>query len=378
MTMIQNLTMSECVQDAIALLMSSFRYSDDEDTSYKIRRSATKVLASVIGTRPELLGTLYKSVSPVLISRFGDREESVRLEIWATYVLLLTQTGVYGDQVKDDGSPIGSKRKREEEGQMDVEETPYTLLRSQVPSLSKALLRQLQSSKTQPTTLQAGFSLLLVLLTVLPGCLSNQVTTIIGTTQSVLSQTPTTATSALHLTVLSFLALLVATHSAMTFSATLPMVTPQLLKAVREKHPRVAAEAFRVFSALLTALKPVRATDWTDSIYDEAVHRLKANDTDVEVRERAGELIADLWASAPDVVKRKDGQEWQALLRPGGRTEGPVKVVKRVATEAVVDDQWINACIDWVSNVLKKSGRTGKLDAFMTLNTLISKCVPTV
>jgi cullin-associated NEDD8-dissociated protein 1 len=352
------------------------RYSDDEDTSYKIRRSATKVLTSVIGTRPELLGTLYKSVSPVLISRFGDREESVRLEIWATYVLLLTQTGVYGDQVKDaDSSPVGGKRKREEEGEMDVEETPYTLLRSQVPSLAKALLKQLQSSKTPPATLQAGFSLLLVLLTVLPGCLANQVTPVMGTTQAVLSQSPTTATSTLHVTVLSFLALFFATHSAATFSASLPMVTPALLKSVREKHPRVAAEAFRVFSALLVALKPVGAFDWTDSVYNEAVCRLKANDTDAEVRERAGEIIADLWVSAPDIVKKKDGQEWQALLRPAGRTEGPVKVVKRVATEADVDDQWINACIDWVSNILRKSGRTGKFDAFVTLNTLISKCV---
>ncbi|KAF8588484.1 TIP120-domain-containing protein [Ramaria rubella] len=349
-------------------------YSDDEDTSYKIRRSATKLLASVVGTRPELLGTLYKSVSPVLISRFGDREESVRLEIWATYVLLLTQTGVYGGQAKEnEGSPIGGKRKREEEGEMDVEDTPYTLLRSQVSLLAKALLKQLQSSKTPPATLQAGFNLLLVLLTVLPGCLTNQATSIMATAQSVLSQTPTTATSVLHVTVLSFLALFFATHSATTFNTSLPSITPPLLKAVREKHPRVAADAFRAFSALLTALKPVKAAEWVESIYKEAIHRLKTNDTDAEVRECAGELIGDLWVSAPDVVKGKDGQEWQALLKPGGRTEGPVKVVQRVATEADVDDQWINGCIEWVSNVLKKSGRSGKVDAFVTLNTLIGK-----
>jgi cullin-associated NEDD8-dissociated protein 1 len=334
------------------------------------------MLASVIATRPELLGTLYKSVSPVLISRFGDREESVRLEIWATYVILLTQTGVYGGQAKEtDGSHVGGKRKREEEGDMDVEETPYTLLRSQVPSLAKALLKQLQSSKTAPATLQAGFGLLLALLTVLPGCLASQATPIMSTTKSVLSQPPTTATSALHVTVLSFLALFFATHSATTFHSALPSITPPLLKATREKHPRVAAEAFRVFSALLTALKPLKSADWADSVYDEAVHRLKANDTDAEVRECAGELIGDLWVSATDIVRTKGGQEWQALLRAGGRTEGPVKVVQRVASEAEVGDQWINGCIEWVANVLKKSGRAGKVDAFVTLNALIGKYV---
>jgi len=56
----------------------SIRYSDDEDTSYKIRcRSATKLLAAVIGTRPDRLTRTYKDVSSVPISRFGDREESV-------------------------------------------------------------------------------------------------------------------------------------------------------------------------------------------------------------------------------------------------------------------------------------------------------------
>lgn len=59
---------------------------------------------------------MYKDISPVLINRFGDREESVRLEIWATYVVLLNQTMVYGGlpENKDDMSSRG-KRKRDSE-----------------------------------------------------------------------------------------------------------------------------------------------------------------------------------------------------------------------------------------------------------------------
>ncbi|KAF8525252.1 armadillo-type protein [Hysterangium stoloniferum] len=350
-------------------------YSDDEDTSYKIRRSATKLLSSVIGTRPELLIALYKSVSPVLISRFNDREESVKLEIWGTYSVLVTQTGVYGGQLKDldASSPTVGKRKREEEGEMDIEESPYTLLRAQVPSLSKRLLKQLQAPKTSPATLQAGFGLLLTLLTVLPGCLSSQVVSLVTTTKTVLSQPPTTGTSALHVTAISFIALFFATHPSSTFTASLPLIIPSIIASMRERHPRVAAEAFRAFSALLTSLKPVKPVDWTDSIYAEAVHRLKTNDTDSEVRECASELIADLWVSAPEAVRHKGGQEWQALLKSGGRTEGPVKVIQRVSLEADVDDLWVNGCIEWVSNVLKKRGRAGKLDAFVTLNSLIGK-----
>ncbi len=86
-------------------------YSDDEDTSYKIRRSAAKVLAAIIETRPELLSILYKEVSPVLISRFGDREETVKLEVWSTYSSLLNQTRVYGG-LSLRGDSGNAKRKR--------------------------------------------------------------------------------------------------------------------------------------------------------------------------------------------------------------------------------------------------------------------------
>lgn len=351
-----------------------FRYSDDEDTSYKIRRSATKLLASVIGTRPELLPALYKSVSPVLISRFGDREESVRLEVWAAYSLLVMQTGVYGGNVKEnDFSPIVGKRKREEEGEMDIEESPYSLLRFQVPSLAKKLLKQLQVLKVSPATLQAGFNLLFSLLTVLPGSLGTQVTQIFNLTRTVLSQPSSTTTSSLQVTVLSFLALFFKTHSANLFETSLPTIIPVLLVSVREKHPRVAAETFRVFSSLLTTLRPMKPNQWSFTIYEEAVGRLQANDTDSDVRDCAGELIGDLWISNPEVVKGKGGEEWQAMLKHGGRPDGPLKVIKRVAIQANMDDQWINNSIEWVLNILKKSGRAGKVDAFATLNSLIGK-----
>lgn len=313
-------------------------------------------------------------MSPVLISRFSDREENVRSEIWATYSLLITQTGVYGGQAKDvDSSPLVGKRKREEEGEMDIEDTPYLLLRSQVPTLARKLLRQLQSSKASPATLQAGFGLLLELLTVLPGCLVNQVAALIATSRSVLLQSPTTGTSALHVSVLLFLALFFATHSANSFAPSLPSIMPILTSSIREKHPRIVAEGFRVFSALLTALRPEMQENWIEDLYTEAVRRLRINDTDSEVRDCAGDVIADFWVFAPRFIKTKGGEEWQVLLRSGSRTDRPVKIVQKVALHAAMDNQWIGDSIEWILNLLRKQGRTGKVDAFTTLNTLISK-----
>ncbi|EIW65195.1 ARM repeat-containing protein [Trametes versicolor FP-101664 SS1] len=346
-------------------------YEDDEDTSYKIRRSATKLLASVIATRPELLTTLYKEVSPVLISRFGDREETVRLEVWSTYSVLLTQTGVYGGSPQSNAEyTVGGKRKREEG--MEVEETPYSLLQSQVPSLAKALLNQIKSPKTPAPTLEAGFSLLHKLLTVLPGSLANQSAQIIADAKNVLS-TSSRSSASLQVTCMSFLALFFSKHPPAVYAPQLESITPFLLQALAEKHPRIASEAFRNFSALLNAMQPVKSGQWVDRVYDEAVRRLSNHDTDAEVRSCAEESIGDLWISATDVVKTKNRKEWEYICRTTGRTDGAVKVVTEVATKVEMDDAWVNGSVEWVSTLLKKSGRTGKVEAFNCLDALLRR-----
>ncbi|KAI0358837.1 ARM repeat-containing protein [Trametes cingulata] len=347
-------------------------YEDDEDTSYKIRRSATKLLAAVIATRPELLTTIYKEVSPVLISRFGDREETVRLEVWATYGVLLTQTGVYGGSPQSSAEyTVGGKRKREEG--MEVEETPYSLLQSQVPSLAKALLNQIKSPKTPPPTLEAGFSLLHKLLNVLPGSLANQSAQIIANAKSVLSASSRSSSASLQVTCMSFLALFFAKHPPAVYAPQLDSITPFLLQALGEKHPRIASEAFRNFCALLNAMQPVKGGQWVDRVYEEAVRRLSNHDTDADVRACAEDCIGDLWISATDVMKTKDRKEWEYICRTTGRTDGAVKVVTQVATKVEIDDAWVNGSVEWVTTLLRKSGRIGKIETFNCLGSLLRR-----
>ncbi|KAK7468323.1 hypothetical protein VKT23_002837 [Stygiomarasmius scandens] len=385
-------------------------YSDDEDTSYKIRRSATKLHAALIGTRPEQLSTIYKEISPVLISRFGDREQTVKVEVWSTYVTLLNQTALYGGlQNKDKEDITHGKRKRDTEESMDVEEGPFALLKSQVPTLSKALLNQLKSPKTPPATLQAGFTLLYSLLNVLPGCLASQTQQIISTAKSVLSQPPTTSTATLYLSTLSFLSLFFSTHSPPTFVSLLPSLTPSLLKSAGERHPKVAAESLRVFSSLLQSLKPIKPSsgfDWIEPLYNETLARLSTHDTDSEVRSSTEDLVADLWICAPEILKNKDKQEWTYICRPtttgNTKVEGGIRVISRVAREpavtSVIGDQWVNGCMDWLLGVLKNRGltasasaptsasgsgagtgtslRTGKVEVFTAIDTLLKAYTP--
>ncbi|KAJ7507636.1 hypothetical protein B0H11DRAFT_2313761 [Mycena galericulata] len=272
---------------------------DEEDVELdeymmKTRRSATKLLAAIVGTRPELLSSIYKDISPVFNSRFGDREET---------------------------------------------EGPYSLLEGQVPALSKALLNQLKSTKTPPATLQAGFALLHALLDVLPGSLASQVTFITATSQSILAQPPSTSTSALHLACLSFLVLFFASHSPPTFTPSLSTLTSALLRSLGERHPRVASETFRVFSALLNALKPIKASgEWPEAVYEQAVPRLTQRARYGCGGARVGGDVHRGPVGARDTASgRRSGPR-------GAESDGAVEVVTRVARDVAgaLGDAWVN------------------------------------
>lgn len=351
-----------------------YRYSDDEDTSYKIRRSATKLLAAVVHTRPDLLSSILRDVSPVLIARFGDREQTVRLEVWATYSTLLSQVLTYGGPLTKSGeTSVGGKRKREEE--MDVEESPHLLLKAQIPGLSKMLLGQIRSPKTATATLQAGFELLTGILSVTPGSLTTQTPQIFAILKNALSQSFSTTNSGLHTTCLAFLSSYFSTHPPAAFANSLPGIAPTMLKTCQERHPRVSSEALRAFSSLLRALKPVKGGDWVENLYELSVKKLSSSDTDTDVRSSAEQCIGTLWVCATEVMQRKDKKEWAAICRTTGRTEGAVEVVSMVAREVLIDDNWVNDCVTWVMVLLQKSGRSGKTDVFTCLDLLLRRLV---
>lgn len=71
--------------------MSDDDFSDDDDSSWKVRRSAAKCLVAIISNYTDLLRSLYLKIRPLLVSRFKEREESVKLDVFNAFIELLHQ-----------------------------------------------------------------------------------------------------------------------------------------------------------------------------------------------------------------------------------------------------------------------------------------------
>lgn len=62
---------------------------DDDDTSWKVRRSAIKIIDATIKTRPEFVKTIVSNYSVRLVNRFKERIDDVKCDLIDTFRDLL-------------------------------------------------------------------------------------------------------------------------------------------------------------------------------------------------------------------------------------------------------------------------------------------------
>lgn len=395
----------------------SLSYSDDDDVSWKVRRAATKVLSAAIETRPELCSSFCRSIAPLLISRFSEREESVRLEVWSTFKKLLEVVGVLqgsssvatdpsssplsptliGRKQRED-TPNTLKRKRGDDdgtSMQIVEDSPNSILRNQTSSIAKAISEQLNTKSI--AVRQAGFGLLHTLIAVLRGGLDEhlsslvpRIETALATSSSASGDSSSGSTTSLKIVVLSLLSDAFALHSPNAFGNTMnTMIVPSLIKCAADKHNKIAASGFLAQSALVKALRPVsknelpqplttEAKSTIQSIYSATTQRLTATNIDQEVREAAIGCLGNLLYYAGDDLQ-SDYANSLSLLKDSMRREvtrvAAVRTVARVASSPVVGGpEFASGVQDSLAEValfLKQNNRVLKMEAFNCLPILV-------
>lgn len=386
-------------------------YSDDDDMSWKVRRASAKVLNAALTSRPELLAHNVSTVAPVLVARFSEREESVRLEILDTFLALLKQTQLYagGPQATEViGSTSSSsssqaaaiaaagvlKRKRQEAEADDVQGSPRGQLLALVPAIAKALNREIVS-KSIPTR-HKSFVVLRELIIVLHGGLEAHIGSILAHTEKALkgSESAASGGSNLKADVLGFFRILFLTHSPKSFDDQLPHLVPILAASIEDKLHRSCIEAFLTCSQLVSVLRPLGSTaagaagtarpgqykPYLLQIYSATVARLNRLDSDQEIKERGIACLGVLLAHAGDDLVEKHAECFELLtarLTNEVTRFITVKVIAQIAASPVCTgptfEAFLQSSIAEVATLLRKSNRQLRLAAFDCLAAALSR-----
>nr|CAG4641437.1 EOG090X00HY [Eurycercus lamellatus] len=252
-------------------------YSDDDDMSWKVRRCAAKCLEAIISTRPDLLKDLYRTVSPVLIGRFKEREENVKADIFHAYIALLKQTKPSVASGRDDHSAFGASQE------------VSNMLMQQVPLIIKATCKQTKDKSLK--TRQGVLALLTELVLVMPGCLTPHFSQLVPGILFCLNER--NASSPMKIDTLQFVHTVLIHHAPEVAHAHVASLLPSLLSAVSDPFYKITSEALLVLQQMVRVMRPLECpssfdfTPYTLPVYDSVLVRLKAADLDQEVKERA-------------------------------------------------------------------------------------------
>jgi cullin-associated NEDD8-dissociated protein 1 len=411
--------------------------SDGDDASWKIRRCAAKVLHTIIDTQGtgDLLenGTLFDKVAPVLIKCFKEREDHVRLEVIAALSALVKITGNSTPGldaptfIDDDiyGSPafvIKSRKRRRGGSDASMFDThspvkgtmspvepfsPTSGARADLARLSPQIIRatvNLLKHSSIPTK-QAAVILLKDFVHMQNGGLNENMAQVIEPTMEII-KTPTVLAGAsavisisgagsatgnsLRIEALQLLGTVCDTHSSRFIAPYMPTVTPALIQAVNDKYFKISAEAIIVAESVVNVLTPPRSAGRDaqfksdlGKIFDIIVDKARANDTDLEVRQRALHALGtglSRTCGENRLISSSKRSHALGILQDRLRNEttrlASVQAIDIVALSSFDQDglknDWVQIVTLELANQLRKADRTLRGSSLAALKHLIA------
>lgn len=373
-----------------------FGNSDDDDSSWKIRKAAIKVLAAIITARPELLNEIYTNITEVILDRFKEREENVRLDIITCFSSLLLVAAPSSRVARASAvrGGFGSESLLTVPNTLKGVTTNSTLVKQKfllekVSVIIKAsqtyLLSPPTSHASSVKTKAALFQMLRILITVLQGGLEGQLPILLNFIEHNLHDKNQT----LRLDALQLLRLVLEQHSATSLQVSIARIAPLVINFVKEDWYKVSAEALRVICATISVLRPIDPNTNTflasqfiyqpfiQPIYTAIMFRLQALDIDQEIKEGAILAIGKLVYHAGDVIQVETPAILQLLL---SRLENDVTRMPALRAFATIAASPLNINISSVlSNVitnlalfLRQQSRVLRQASLQTLNAIIT------
>lgn len=266
-------------------------YSDDDDLSWKVRRASAKCLEAIITARRDLVNELFDTVAAVLVSRFKEREETVKADIILTFVSLLKQAQSLINEAKG----------------VHIQAT-INKLRDMIPTIV-ARSSNLWRDKFLKTR-QIVFQMFTEIIGIVPKALTDHISSAIvpGVLYSLNDKN---STSNMRMDAIVFLHELLKTHEPTVFHSRIPNIVPAVLGAVSDSFYRIASEALTLLSHIICIMRPFNNEPMAGSeallplIYEKILERIPQVGVDTEVKERAITCMGDLIATFGDKMHQQ-------------------------------------------------------------------------
>jgi cullin-associated NEDD8-dissociated protein 1 len=280
---------------------------DDDDSSWKVRKSASRCLLTIVRSRSDALGALTKTLlqdNSLLVGRFNERVENVRLEILDLFRGLLTACRINPSSQAAANASNTTSGSTTHLGSFTVQgEEPLRSEARALEPLSDAIVKGLvrAAKHKSPKVKHSVFVILTDLFVVMGLQLSPSVGACVDAVVGNLSD-PRLAMPHLRPTVLDFARVLVQVvfHAAQqkedaSLVAQLEKLLPSIIRCTEEKYFRTVVAALKVLQSFVPVVPETSNEARTaEAIFVPLYSRLSATDADQEVRRTAMEALAML------------------------------------------------------------------------------------
>ncbi|KAL7274746.1 hypothetical protein RUND412_002334 [Rhizina undulata] len=391
-------------------------FSDEDDISWKVRRCAAKLLSTVISTKPlDLIksqeqggGRAYKEIAPLLVERFNEREENVRLEVLATATVLVAKTGEVAEgnvssptpstetKVVEDVlmGPPPKKRRGSDLSMLDSsidrvssinkdEVGVKENLKALIPKLSRSLSKVIKAKGSNLPTKQASITLLSSIVSVLHGGLEDVLSLFIGPlvdaakgsssfssaggaviAASAAGGSAATATaSSLRIEVLKLIGKICDTHSLGIVSDYLDALVPAVVVAVKESGYKISSEALGASVSISRLLTSEGVEDYSSHLQfllDAILEKIQSIDADLEVREKAiialGVILSNTSGEEKWFGREKRKKALDLLLERLRNETTRIMAVRAISDIAKSTKNPDDVSAEWVSAVVVECG----------------------
>eukprot|EP00820_Chromera_velia_P021752 Cvel_30288.t1-p1 / transcript=Cvel_30288.t1 / gene=Cvel_30288 / organism=Chromera_velia_CCMP2878 / gene_product=Cullin-associated NEDD8-dissociated protein 1, putative / transcript_product=Cullin-associated NEDD8-dissociated protein 1, putative / location=Cvel_scaffold4294:2957-10441(+) / protein_length=611 / sequence_SO=supercontig / SO=protein_coding / is_pseudo=false len=230
---------------------------EDDDSSWKVRRGALRVLVALVRSYPGHAKDLFEKFVPQLVDRFREREETVQLDVFNSFSELVRASVLYSDAAmkgETEETVLGPRAPSRKE------RPAAASIVAVIPQVVTALLKQLKDDKNKRGVGKGkasvgALSILKNLALALPHQLEPHLPSLAPALVDAVKDSK--GASAVRLDSLAIFHLLVSTYSDPSLHANLaPDVMPCMVDAAGDSYYKTSAMAIRLYGAFVWALRP--------------------------------------------------------------------------------------------------------------------------